>query len=381
MKYDAIIIGAGILGISHAYHIAASGRSVLLLEKSATPRDASVRNFGQVVPSGFGSKWQQYGRESLKHYKKLEAYGDTTIRQEGSLYIASDDEEMTLLEELSDINRSNGYSSELQSKNQCLSRIPALNTAYVVGGLFFPEEVIIDPYRGIAALLDICIKEYNIMYQPLTAVCRIDDTPDGVEVHTAIGKKYTAENVYVCSGKEVSILYPELFQASDMEIVKLQMMEVACKQAISIPGSLLTGWTIRRYEAFRECPSYATISANESPDAFHKKWGIHILFKQLLDGNIILGDSHEYYDVAAGNTDFFTSMEINDFILAEAKKIMNMEDATIQRTWNGVYTQCKENDLLHEKIGDHIHIVTGVGGKGMTASLGYTKEHVASIYS
>ena len=55
---DIAIIGSGVLGTFHAYHAALGGKSVALLEKDLQPMESSVRNFGQVVPSGFApGKW------------------------------------------------------------------------------------------------------------------------------------------------------------------------------------------------------------------------------------------------------------------------------------------------------------------------------------
>ena len=73
--YDLIITGAGALGSFHAYHACKKGLKVLLLEKDLQPQEATVRNFGQVVPSGLSrGKWQNYGRRSLEicHLKSRE---------------------------------------------------------------------------------------------------------------------------------------------------------------------------------------------------------------------------------------------------------------------------------------------------------------------
>jgi len=51
-KWDVIIVGAGALGSFHALFAAQKGLRVLLLEKHLRPSEATVRNFGQVIPSG-----------------------------------------------------------------------------------------------------------------------------------------------------------------------------------------------------------------------------------------------------------------------------------------------------------------------------------------
>ena len=49
---DMLIVGAGILGLSHAYAAARRGLKVTVFERSETPLGASVRNFGQALVTG-----------------------------------------------------------------------------------------------------------------------------------------------------------------------------------------------------------------------------------------------------------------------------------------------------------------------------------------
>ena len=81
------------------------GLKVAVLEKDKAPQSATTRNFGQVVPSGMDTKWQNYGRESLQIYKELQSKFDITVRQNGSAYFASNEEEVALIEELYQINK------------------------------------------------------------------------------------------------------------------------------------------------------------------------------------------------------------------------------------------------------------------------------------
>lgn len=381
-EFDIIVVGGGILGISHAYHCLKAGLKVALIEKSNYPRAATVRNFGQIVPSGMDLKWQQLGRESLRIYKEIQTLTDISVRTEGSIYLANNEEELTLLEELAAINRENGYSSELWTKEQCLARYSGLRQGYVKAGLFFPEEIKLDPRVAARRIIDYCVEQLGLTYLPQTAIIDISSDPDKVTLTSNLGISYQANKVFVCSGSEFQLLYPELFAESDLKIVKLQMIETIPQKEQIIPGSVLTGWTIRRYESFKECPSFARIKAAEDPDSYQRKYGIHILFKQSPSGSVIIGDSHEYATVAErDDLPFDTNNEMNCFILSQAQRIFHLEDWQIQRTWEGYYCQCEERDILNETINNHIHIVTGIGGKGMTGSLGYAQQNVRNLLS
>ncbi len=382
MKYDLIVVGGGALGTFHAYHAAKKGLGVLVVEKDKQPISATVRNFGQVVPSGMDTKWQNYGRESLKIYNEIQKSFDISVRNNGSVYLASNEEELTLLEELHTINNGNGYRSNLLTKQECLQRYEGVKESYVKGGLFFPDEVTVEPRTMINRLHIFMNDNLGVRFLYRTHVVNCEELNDKVEVVIADGQVLHAVKVIVCCGSEFKALFPTVFTESDMEVTKLQMMQTIVQpNNYKLKGSILTGLSIRRYEAFYECPSFKGIKEKEALDSFEKKWGIHILFKQAMDGSIVIGDSHEYADVAnIDDLGFDIKQEINDFMIEEAKKIFDLPSYKIRDTWSGIYSQCKNSDIYNTSLGANIHIVTGIGGKGMTGSAGYSKENINTIY-
>ena len=381
-KYDLIVIGGGVLGTFHAYHALQKGLKVAIIEKDKLPVSATVRNFGQVVPSGMDTKWQNYGRESLRIYNDIQSQFDISIRKNGSVYLASNDEEVQLIEELSIINKNNGYESLLLTKEQCLEKYPGLRKDYAKAGLFFPEEVTVEPRIMINRLLEFLIKNKGLAYFGNTKVVRCDSLLNEVVVLTANGEIHKTSKVILCCGSEFKTLYPDVFAKSDLEVTKLQMLQTKPQADYQLKGSILTGLSIRRYEAFYECPSFDGIKAKEASDSFEKEWGVHILFKQATDGSVIIGDSHEYADAAnIDDLGFDLRMDVDEFMITEAKKIFNLPTYEIQNRWYGIYSQCKENDIFEHTIENNIHIVTGIGGKGMTGSAGFSKENIKNIFN
>lgn len=381
-KFDLIVVGGGILGTFHAYHALKRNLKVALLEKNSFPQGATVRNFGQVVPSGMDLKWQNFGRESLALYNELQSQTDMTVRKNGSVYIASNDEEMQLIHELYEINKNNGYESALLSKNDCIKKYDGLRSDYCKGGLFFPQELSVDSAEMIVKLHEL-LKEKSglkIFYNTTVVETREDDQQ--CVATTADGTEFKAEKIIICGGHEFKTLYPNVFNESDLEVSKLQMLQTKPQGIYSLQGNILTGLSIRRYESFRECPSYEKIKSLEEPNSFEKKYGVHILFKQALDGSIILGDSHEYANAKDSDAlGYDLNMEIDEFMINEARKIIDLPTYEIQRRWFGVYSQCKTKDIFEYDPSPNIHIVTGIGGKGMTGSGGFSKFNIDKIYA
>lgn len=379
---DLLIIGGGILGASHAYHALRKGLRVTLCERHPAPQSATVRNFGQVVPSGMNPVWQAYGRKSLEVYQTLHQDFNLPIQQAGSIYIASNAAEIQLIEELHEINKSNDYPSILLNAQQCLEKYPPLQPEYAKAGLFFPQEISVNPTQLIHHLISILQSMEGFYYSPNTLIRELDSSGTRVVAKSNLGVVFTAEKAIVCAGAELEWLYPEILQSSDLQFVKLQMLRLKPQDGIRIPGNILTGLTIRRYESFQECPSFATVKATEDKDAFWKKWGIHILFKQEADGSIILGDSHEYADtVPSGAPDFFLREEISRYFIQEGAHILRLKHWEIDSQWTGVYTQCKNQDVFQHTVNQKVFILTGIGGKGMTASPGFAMENLEKIWN
>lgn len=381
-KYDLIIVGSGVLGTFHAYHALLKGMSVAILEKNTKPEGATVRNFGQVVPSGMDRKWQNFGKESLKIYKDIQSQFDINLRQNGTIYLASNEEEMQLIEELHQINISNDYESNLLTKEQCLAKYDGLRADYCTGGLFFPQEVTVEPSTMIHKLHRYMTANLGLDLYMNTTVVHTEDRFSEVVATTSLGLEYKASKIIICNGSDFKILYPEIYNNSDLIVSKLQMLQTKPQPNYKLDGSVLTGLTIRRYESFEECSSYKAIKAKENPDSFEKKYGIHILFKQAMDGSVILGDSHEY--ASAKDVDslgFDLNMDIDNFMIEEAKKIIDLPTYDIQSRWFGMYSQCKTKDIFEHTVNENIHIITGIGGKGMTGSAGFAKHNIDKIFN
>ena len=378
--YDLLIIGGGVLGTFHAYQALEKGLSVAVLDKNKLARGSSVQNFGQVVPSGMNTKWQQYGRKSLEIYKSIQAQFDISVRQNGSVYIASNEEELTLLEELAVINQQQDYPSQMLTAQKCLQRYEGLRADYCLGGLFFPEEITVEPRIAIHRIRQYLEEQKGLHYFPQTLAVEVEALRDSCQIVASDGRLFQAAQVLVCSGYEFQTLFPKEYALSDLQACKLQMLLLEQQPTQVIPGSILTRLSIRRYESFSECPSYPAIKAKEEPDSLAKKWGVHILFKQALDGSIILGDTHEYADATeAESLGTHVVEEMNQFMLDEAAKIFDLQNWNVRETWTGTYAQCKNSDIFRKTIDGRIHLLTGIGGKGMTGSAGYAAFHLQDI--
>src|SRR5471032_1570921 len=96
---DILIVGAGILGLSHAYAAARRGLEVTVFERSATPLGASVRNFGQALvtgqPPGIMSELSRASRDIWAHWAQQAGFA---LKRNGSYLFARTEAEEHLLD-------------------------------------------------------------------------------------------------------------------------------------------------------------------------------------------------------------------------------------------------------------------------------------------
>jgi D-hydroxyproline dehydrogenase subunit beta len=320
-KYDLIIVGAGIMGTFHAFHAAKIGKKVLLLEKDNRPVGSTIQNFGQMVPSGLDDYWQKFGIRSLEIFDELQAEADFTLVKNGSVYIASDEDELNLINEVAELHNKAGYSQEILSKTATKVLFPDINSKYIKGSIFYPKEYSVNSSEFIYKLIAYCVEKLGVDYKNHTAVINVEEQNGEVKVETAAREVFLSEKVIICSGYVFNLLFPEIYRNSGLIVSKLQIMKTEPLKQFNLKANILTGLTIRRYESFEECPSFAKL---QTPDHLLelKKWGIHILFKQLPDGSIIVGDSHEYAGVSeVENLGLGVSDYINDLMKNEAELI------------------------------------------------------------
>ncbi|ETI06568.1 FAD-dependent oxidoreductase, partial [Bordetella pertussis] len=84
--YDVVVVGAGMLGIAHAWAAARRGLSVAVVERSQRAHGATIRNFGQVLVTGQApGVMARHARQSRELWLELAAGAGVHVRANGSL--------------------------------------------------------------------------------------------------------------------------------------------------------------------------------------------------------------------------------------------------------------------------------------------------------
>lgn len=362
--FDVAIVGSGIVGLANAWAAARQGLSVIVLERERAACGASVRNFGMVWPigqsAGIGREAALLSREFwLEFARSSGAYASEC----GSIHLAHRTDEWAVLEEFQSLSDSLGYECELLSPAAVLQKCPAAQERDLFGGLWSPSEVAVNPRQAIAMLPGWLQQRYGVRFEHSTLVSSVSDN----RVEAADGRVWRADRTIVCSGADFQTLFPEVYAGSGIKRCKLQMLRTTPQPSgWSIGTHIASGLTLRHYANFAPCSSLAALKrrvAEETPEL--DRYGIHVMVSQNETGHAILGDSHEYDDFGP-----FDSEEINELMLRELRKVVHLQDWTIDQRWHGVYAKHPSKIYFEAEPLPGVKVVNALGGAGMTLSFG-----------
>ena len=371
---SAIVVGAGILGMATARALAINGYAVKVIERSQFSIGASIRNFGMLWPIG-QPDGQLYDRaiRSREIWKEYLNSSSIPFNSCGSLHLAYSKQEWDVLEELSTVFQDSGRPVNLITPEQIGNRFDGIKQTNLKGGLFSNDEVIIDPREGIRNLPLYLNQKFGIEFIWGTAISRVKPG----SVFSGI-TRFDADLIFICSGADFEILYPEVFNQQKITKCKLQMMRfVSDKPNYNLGTSICGGLSLLHYKSFTASKALGILKAklqNELPE--HLKWGIHVMVAQNMQGELTVGDSHEY----GLDFDPFDKHLINQLILDYLKNMVHIDQWRLIESWNGIYPKMTNGKTdLHIEVENGVHILNGIGGNGMTLSFGLAEEVINKI--
>ena len=370
---DVAIVGAGILGLAHAYVAAKAGKSVIVIEKNPRAAGASVRNFGMVWPIGQpAGTMLELALRSRELWLEILHLAKLPYRETGSLHLAYMPDEATLTQEFAEIGPKLGYRCSWLKRCEVLERSQAVEPDGLSGALWSNTELTVDPRQIIPSLPLFLRERYQVQFFFGAAVTAIEPPI----LYSGNGQ-WQAETVIVCSGDDFETLYPDHFAASGLTRCKLQMMRTAAQpDGWQLGPSLAAGLTLRFYPAFEVCatlPALRRRIAEETPE--YDRWGIHALVSQTADGALTLGDSHEY----GLSVDIFNKEEIDHLILRYTRQFLRAPDLSVAERWHGVYAKHPHKPLVVMQPNDGVRVVASPGGSGMTLSFGVAEQSIRAL--
>jgi glycine oxidase len=161
-RYDAVVIGAGLIGLTCAWRARKRGMSVLVVDRESSPgactSNVAAGMLAPVTEADFGEegplranmlareRWPAFAAE-LEEVTGL----PTGYRDSGALVVAADRDDAEALRRLHDLHASLGLASEWLTPSRCRTLEPGLSPR-IAGGILAPQDGSADPRATVRAL-------------------------------------------------------------------------------------------------------------------------------------------------------------------------------------------------------------------------------------
>jgi FAD dependent oxidoreductase TIGR03364 len=364
-SFDDAVIGAGIAGLSLAWHLRRAGRRVVVLEADPRAEGASVRNFGMLWAVGQADEGlEALALRSQEHWAEAAEDAGFEFRRCGSLHLAYEEAEMQVLKEFSEA-QSGRHDRRLLSPLEAADLCPAIRTQGLLGALHSPTEAVVDP-REAVHFLAAHLEDQGVEIRwgwPVSGV-------EPGRVLLSEGGGIEAERIAVCAGPQLRRLLPQTHQRSGIGECRLQMLRLRPKPDQPRLGiHLCAGLTLGHYANFAACPSLPDLRARHA-----ERWPrqiedhIHVLVSEHADGTITVGDSHAYG--LAGP--IYREEATDDAILEALDEFLPLDGYEVAQRWWGAYPVHSQIPYWMERIGAGIWGIN-LFGTGMTLSFGVTE--------
>ena len=171
-----VIIGAGIVGNSLAYHLAELGwRDLVLIDKGPMPNPGGstghASNF--IYPIEYSKMMMELTRDSTEQYKKLGVFTES-----GGFEVARTSERMTELRRRCTAAKAWEIPAELMTPAQVRDLVPFLDDSVILGGAYFPTVGVVDSLRAGTLMREHAEKAGALTVVPNTEILGIDTAPD-----------------------------------------------------------------------------------------------------------------------------------------------------------------------------------------------------------
>ena len=250
--YDVIVVGAGMLGIAHAWAAAKRGLSVAVIERSRQAHGATIRNFGQVIVTGQApGTMLSHAQQSRELWLDLADKAGFHVRANGALVLARNGDEADVLQEFADTRlRQEGYRADLLSARE-VAGLYGGQLAHHCLALRGHDDLQIYSREALPAITHYLQSSLGVDFITGTLARAVEKG----EVSTSAGD-FTGTHVFVCPGHDYLTLLPELFAPLDLEVTRLQMLRaVFDTHPIALDRPLLTGLSCVHYGAFSDLPT------------------------------------------------------------------------------------------------------------------------------
>jgi sarcosine oxidase subunit beta len=355
---EILVVGGGIAGASAAFHLAAHGRRVTLLERGEIASGASGVNAGAIDSIGWGTRpdLQAHltaGSVDIFKAVQLDHGEDIEFRQSGALQAIHTPEQLEFERQRIDTLRARGHQVELLATREVRSLEPGCSPT-LLGAMYSPLRSQADPGRATRALATLAERQ-GARILTHHEVWTLAPRPAGGYVAGTAHGEIVAGELVLAAGAWCGPVGALLGLEVPIVPVRGQMWATP-----PVPPSI-----------------FQTISSAESQHAWHLDPGgeppfltirkgarvtRHLYGRQRRDGEIIFGGDRE--QVGWNTTPDPAGIAVNRNHAAEVLPFL--ANLGVARTWAGLMPFPLDGKPLIGRVPgrEHLWIVSGLASSG-----------------
>jgi FAD dependent oxidoreductase TIGR03364 len=368
--YDLAVVGAGILGLAHAYAAARLGKRVVVIERDGRANGASIRNFGFVTVTGQnrGETWRR-ARRSRDVWAEIAAQSGIVIEQTGLLLTMRRAESLHIAEAF--LKTEMGEGCALLDRPQLLARLPQAQATDVQAALWSPHDLRVESRAAIPRVADWLREKWNVDFLFETATLHVE--PPRIQTSRGV---VAADTAIVCPGDDFVSLFPDRIAPYKPTKCRLSMLRLT-DPGFRLPAALMSDLGLVRYHGYSDLPEASRLRKRlEEEQPAHLRHGVHLIVVQSADGSLVVGDSHHYDDTPQP----FADAETERLILDELHAATGMAVPPVLERWTGVYASSQERTMFVDAPSPSIRIVLVTGGNGASTAFAIGEEVVGALY-
>jgi len=346
---EAVIVGAGIVGISTAYYLSLKhpNKKILVLDSSGIPRGASTRNAGfacfgsiteilddlEVMSEDFVMKLIERRYLGLQNLQKEFGADYLEMKMSGGYELFTDDEEVIFEK----------ASSEIQILNQKILDQTGLKDVFEIEmdtqkfGFNRIKHVIKNNYEGVLNPMKILqgfemkLKDHpNVHILKGMQVKHFEDSTSGVQLQLVNGWNITSKELILATNGFTQRFFPHL----DIHPARNQIILTAPIKDLALDGS------------------------------FHYNKGYYY-FRQV-DQRILLGGARIIDKDREQTNEFALTDVIQDELKSFLYQHINIgPDTAIDMQWSGIMGLGAEKKPIVKRVSDHVILAVRLGGMGI----------------
>lgn len=363
-SYDVVVVGAGIVGLAHAWVASRRGLRVAVVERDSRCVGASVRNFGfvTVTGQGAGDTWRR-ARRSRDVWEQLAPQAGIRVEHRGLWVMARRPESAAVLEAFARTEM--GERCELYTPTEAAALASELRTEHATALLYSPHELRVESRQALPRLARWLERDAGVDFIWGEEV--LDVSPPLV---STARRSLQGDRVVICTGADWRGVAANWLADRPMQLTNLQMMRVRAQDGFQLHAAVMSDLSLVRYRGYAELPESAALLAvlrEEQADALTH--GIHLIAVQGADGSLVVGDSHHPGDDASP----FAQAEVEECILRELRAVLNLESLRVVERWMGAYP-VGDADVRIEAPDDQLRAVVVTSGTGASTAFALAED-------